>query len=146
MISYNQPIIPQDYLCPITHEIMKNPVIAADGHTYEEKSIIEWLSRGNRRSPLNGNNLPHTILLENIFAKKIINEFNKKLPQEIIEKGVKSNLEQCIKLKEEMIMSLIEKIDQINTNQRNPLINFNSDMQKEIENWKNQVSQKDIII
>ncbi len=77
MISYNQPIIPQDYLCPITHEIMKNPVIAADGHTYEEKSIIEWLSRGNRRSPLNGNNLPHTILLENIFAKKIINEFKK---------------------------------------------------------------------
>ncbi len=44
MILYNQTIIPEAYMCPITCEIMTNPVIAADGHTYHKESITEWLS------------------------------------------------------------------------------------------------------
>ena len=28
--------------CPITQEIMKNPVMASDGHTYEEHAIKAW--------------------------------------------------------------------------------------------------------
>ena len=31
--------IPDEFKCPITTEIMKDPVIAADGITYERKSI-----------------------------------------------------------------------------------------------------------
>ena len=38
-------------LCPITHELMVDPVLAEDGHTYERSSIEEWLSRKNT-SPL----------------------------------------------------------------------------------------------
>ena len=29
-------------LCPITYEIMEDPVIAYDGHSYERKAIKEW--------------------------------------------------------------------------------------------------------
>ena len=28
-----------DFLCPISREIMQDPVIAADGHTYEREMI-----------------------------------------------------------------------------------------------------------
>lgn len=33
------------YLCPITGDVMKDPVIAMDGYTYERTAIVEWLSR-----------------------------------------------------------------------------------------------------
>lgn len=30
--------IPNEFICPITQEIMKDPVIGTDGQTYEKKS------------------------------------------------------------------------------------------------------------
>ena len=39
--------------CPISHEIMVNPVVAEDGHTYEREALARWLSEKNS-SPLTG--------------------------------------------------------------------------------------------
>ncbi len=33
---------PHDYLDPITHELMKDPVCTEDGHTYDRASILQW--------------------------------------------------------------------------------------------------------
>ena len=41
---------PKDYVCPITLELMLDPVVAADGYTYERKAIEEWFEN-NRTSP-----------------------------------------------------------------------------------------------
>ena len=30
-----RPAVPPQYLCPITQEVMEDPVTTADGHTYE---------------------------------------------------------------------------------------------------------------
>ena len=35
--------------CPITRELMVDPVIAADEHTYERAAITTWLRTNNRR-------------------------------------------------------------------------------------------------
>jgi serine/threonine protein kinase len=44
--------IPDGFICPITQDVMKDPVILiADGHSYERKAILDWLQRGGR-SPL----------------------------------------------------------------------------------------------
>lgn len=45
-------------LCPITHQIMQQPVIAQDGFTYDKNSIQQWFTRspGVVRSPMT--NLP----------------------------------------------------------------------------------------
>lgn len=32
-------------LCPITYEVMKDPVMAADRFTYERAAIVEWFNR-----------------------------------------------------------------------------------------------------
>ncbi|XP_076852475.1 WD repeat, SAM and U-box domain-containing protein 1 [Brachyhypopomus gauderio] len=54
--------VPDEYLCPITHEVMKDPVIAADGYSYEREAIESWISTKSRTSPMT--NLPlHTTLL-----------------------------------------------------------------------------------
>jgi len=37
--------IPKHFLCPITHELMSDPVIAADGETYERETITKHIKR-----------------------------------------------------------------------------------------------------
>jgi hypothetical protein len=42
---------PSEFVCPITNDIMREPVIDADGHTYEWSAILHWLQM-NPRSPI----------------------------------------------------------------------------------------------
>ena len=53
--------ISEDFLCPITHQIMFDPVVAADGETYEREAIETHLKR-RQTSPLYGDKLEHTHL------------------------------------------------------------------------------------
>lgn len=50
--------------CPITSEPMLDPVVAADGHTYERAAIARWLQTSDK-SPLTGSILPHKELVPN---------------------------------------------------------------------------------
>jgi len=60
--------------CPILSTLMKQPVIAADGHTYERRAILIWFSK-NDTSPLTGEVLPNKDLAPNWVVKKLIEEF-----------------------------------------------------------------------
>ena len=44
---------------------MGNPVVAADGHTYEESEIKKWLDGNNRISLITGETLSHNSLTSN---------------------------------------------------------------------------------
>jgi hypothetical protein len=41
---------PNNFLCPITLELMRDPVLAKDGHTYERKAIEDWFGQSNGAS------------------------------------------------------------------------------------------------
>ena len=43
---------PNFMMCPITHELMTDPVIARDTHSYERNALQEWFDSGNTTSPL----------------------------------------------------------------------------------------------
>ncbi len=62
------------FQCPLTMEVMRDPVITADGHTYERKEIEKWFALGNRTSPLTGAELPSANLTSNIALRKVIQE------------------------------------------------------------------------
>lgn len=47
---------------------MTDPVVAADGHTYERAAIAAWLQRHNT-SPVTKQLLPHTRIFSNQAAK-----------------------------------------------------------------------------
>lgn len=53
------------FACPITHELMRDPVIAADGYSYEREAIQFWFDSGNDTSPMTNLQLPHTRLVAN---------------------------------------------------------------------------------
>lgn len=44
--------IPNDYVCPITLDIMNNPVICSDGNTYEKSAITTWCKKHDYTSPI----------------------------------------------------------------------------------------------
>lgn len=68
-------ITPEEYICPISLQIMSHPVVAADGITYDKNSIKKWFEDGNTTSPTTGAQLRSSMLIPNINLKKIINEF-----------------------------------------------------------------------
>ena len=49
-------IVPDDFYCPITGELMNFPVICPEGHSYEEAALKAWHAI-NPISPLTRNSL-----------------------------------------------------------------------------------------
>jgi Mg-chelatase subunit ChlD len=59
--------------CPITGEIMKDPVMDCLGHTYERSAIEEWY-KTHDISPLTGTVIHSKVLISNYSLKTIIEE------------------------------------------------------------------------
>jgi len=66
------------FTCPISSEIMKDPVILCDGHTYERAFIQMWLDSGKNTSPNTNMDLKNKILIENKLLKTAITEYQQK--------------------------------------------------------------------
>ena len=66
---------PDAFTCPITLELMTDPVYTADGHTYDRTSITEWL-KSNTISPMTGLDLPHKSLFPNVALQAVIVQYN----------------------------------------------------------------------
>jgi len=63
------------FMCPITHELINDPVVAEDGHTYERQAIITWV-QNKETSPKTNLSMPSGInmMISNHFAKTSIEE------------------------------------------------------------------------
>ena len=66
--------VPPAFLCPISREIMNDPVMASDGHTYERRSITVWL-REKDTSPKTNAPLHNLDLTPNHTLRNAISEF-----------------------------------------------------------------------
>lgn len=60
--------------CPITQEIMEEPVMLSDGHTYEKESILRWL-QNHSTSPMTNLPLAHKNWNRNHALEKIIQAY-----------------------------------------------------------------------
>ena len=63
-------LAPSSFYCPISMELMSDPVVLATGHTYERVCIERWLQQGNRTCPVTGMRLRHLELTPN-FALRV---------------------------------------------------------------------------
>lgn len=66
---------PEDFRCPISLELMTDPVTVSTGQTYDRSSIQKWLKAGNMLCPKTGEKLTNTELLPNTTLKKLIHQF-----------------------------------------------------------------------
>jgi hypothetical protein len=56
-------------------ELMQDPVVAADGHSYERAAIQQWLDAGHRTSPMTNLRLPHRQLTPNHSLRSAAQEW-----------------------------------------------------------------------
>lgn len=56
-------LVPASFRCPLTGEVMLDPVRAADGFVYERSAIEQWLQMGRKRSPMTNEALSHPYLI-----------------------------------------------------------------------------------
>lgn len=52
MEPFNANYAPQEFICPLTLELMINPVVNRHGNCYEKDALVEWLSQPNATCPL----------------------------------------------------------------------------------------------
>lgn len=62
--------MPPDFVCPLSLSIMKEPVVASDGHTYEKKEIQKWMLQKNISPLTRAKMVPH------FFSKFAFEESN----------------------------------------------------------------------
>ncbi|XP_008808379.1 U-box domain-containing protein 4-like isoform X2 [Phoenix dactylifera] len=70
--SINGVLIPADFCCPLSLELMSDPVIVASGQTYERAFIRKWLDQGFNVCPKTHQTLGHTNLIPNYTVKALI--------------------------------------------------------------------------
>lgn len=66
--------LPDYYYCPITFEIIQEPVIGPSGTTYELEAIVQWLRNNNNTSPTTREPLHPDQLYDNLALEAILTE------------------------------------------------------------------------
>ncbi|KAL5987558.1 hypothetical protein ACLOJK_035306 [Asimina triloba] len=66
---------PEDFKCPITLELMKDPVTVATGQTYDRESILKWFKAGHLNCPKTGEKLMNRDMIPNSAVSSLIQKF-----------------------------------------------------------------------
>ncbi|XP_019162588.1 PREDICTED: U-box domain-containing protein 16 [Ipomoea nil] len=85
--------IPADFRCPISLDLMRDPVVASTGQTYDRSSIALWIESGHNTCPKTGQTLTSSELIPNIALKNLIAMWcrEQRIPFESPESNVKSH-------------------------------------------------------
>ncbi|GMH26078.1 hypothetical protein Nepgr_027921 [Nepenthes gracilis] len=70
--SGQMPIPPEELRCPISLQLMYDPVIIASGQTYERVCIEKWFNDHHNTCPKSQQQLPHLCLTPNYCVKGLI--------------------------------------------------------------------------
>nr|GME19158.1 U-box domain-containing protein 9-like [Ipomoea batatas] len=66
---------PKEFLCPLSGELMNDPVVLSTGQTYDRPFIQKWLKDGNQTCPQTQQILSNMVLLPNHLARKLISKW-----------------------------------------------------------------------
>ena len=75
LVCDNHKDIPNEFLCPITCDIMSDPVQCSDGFMYERTAIKEWLMTRRNTSPMTNLEMTDASLIPCDDLRKKINDF-----------------------------------------------------------------------
>lgn len=66
---------PDEFRCPITLDLMHDPVVVSTGHTYDRTSIAKWIDSGHSTCPKSGQRLLHVSLIPNYALRRMIRQW-----------------------------------------------------------------------
>ncbi|KAL5991077.1 U-box domain-containing protein 45 [Asimina triloba] len=70
--SGSMPTLPEEFRCPISLQLMYDPVIISSGQTYERVCIEKWFNDGHSTCPKTQQQLSHLCLTPNYCVKALI--------------------------------------------------------------------------
>ncbi|KAL0297092.1 UNVERIFIED_CONTAM: U-box domain-containing protein 45 [Sesamum radiatum] len=70
--SEQMPVPPEELRCPISLQLMYDPVIIASGLTYERVCMERWFADGHNTCPETQQQLPHLSLIPNHSVKRLV--------------------------------------------------------------------------
>ncbi|KAJ4898373.1 U-box domain-containing protein 9 [Raphanus sativus] len=104
---------PDEFRCPLSNELMRDPVVLASGQTYDKLFIQKWLSSGNRTCPKTQQVLPHTALTPNVLIRDMISKWCKTVGLET--KNLYESEEAVTRSDREVFDSLLCKVSSTNS-------------------------------
>ncbi|KAL1370230.1 hypothetical protein AAHE18_01G044800 [Arachis hypogaea] len=87
--------VPADFCCPLSLELMTDPVIVASGQTYERAFIRNWIDLGLTVCPKTRQALAHTNLIPNYTVKALIATWCESNNVKLVEPSKSTSLNQA---------------------------------------------------
>ena len=72
-------VVPDSFCCPITQEPFKRPVVAMDGHSYEQHALQSWFDRckGRPISPMTNQPMCSTFVVPNRSLLTVLEDWTR---------------------------------------------------------------------
>ena len=61
--------IPENFVCPLTLELMTDPLVSKHGHSFERTAVLKWLEKGNTTCPITRQPLTMSMLIPNVSLR-----------------------------------------------------------------------------
>ena len=105
------------FICPLSKKELTEPVVAADGYTYERAAIEAYFSTGRTTSPITGEELTDKTLVPNKTLKSLIQNKSTKKLEELQQKYLEMKAENIASSKPTMkpkeILEMLQKVEAI---------------------------------
>lgn len=102
--------VPSHFRCPMSTEIMRDPVVLSTGQTYERQFVQAWLDSGFRTCPQTQQVITHTNLIPNNLVREMISQWCKNQGVELPKTLQDSHVLGITKGEKERLDSLLLKI------------------------------------
>ena len=134
------------FICPLSKKKLTDPVVAADGYTYEKSAIEDYFNSGKTVSPITGNELTDKTLIPNKTLRSLIlnNSISKleELQQKYLETKAENLVAMNSSLKSSDILKMLKEIEEIYKKYKGGIINVDTCM-KELEKYLPQLQDDD---
>ncbi|OIT28003.1 PREDICTED: U-box domain-containing protein 9 [Nicotiana attenuata] len=111
-------VLPDEFRCPLSKELMRDPVIVSTGQTYDRPFIQKWLKAGNRTCPRTQQVLSQTILTPNHLIREMISQWCKNNGIQMPDPVQYLNDEGLTEADRDLFFSLLEKMSSILSDQK----------------------------
>lgn len=101
---------PPEFLCPLSKQLMRDPVIISTGQTYDRPFIQKWLKAGHRVCPITQQVLSHSLLTPNYLVREMISQWCETRGIETPDHGGYMNEECATEADRDYFSSLIDKM------------------------------------
>ncbi|KAH9610563.1 hypothetical protein KSS87_006068 [Heliosperma pusillum] len=101
---------PSEFRCPLSKQLMRDPVIISTGQTYDKPFIQNWLKAGHRICPLTQQVLSHSLLTPNYIIRQMISDWCKTRGIKSLNPASSANEDGPTEADRDQFLSLLDKM------------------------------------